>query len=158
MEKNEKILAIQILLEDNRWSFWIDWRSEKALELAKELKNEWWEYSDVFISSIEWFREWDEEWDWRYFRCSYESGWYEWMGTLHWFKWVWEYNSHTITDKSKEFQQLMLSLLNYPKSRFDEEDFEKFLEMDEVNKLKFQKNESEQSLKVMKNSMSQMTQ
>lgn len=157
METNEKILAIQILLEDNRWSFWIDSRSEKALELSKELKEEWWEYADTFIGSIEWFREWDDEWDWRYFRCHYTGGWYEDMDELHWFVTVWEeFKHHTISDKSKEFQDLMISLLNYPDSSFDEDDFNKFLESDELNKLRVEKNSAEQSLKVTQHIMAQM--
>lgn len=156
MNINEKILAIQLLLEDNRWSFGIDWRSKKALELAKELKSEWWEYADVFITSIKWFRQWDREWDGRYFRCSYEWWGYEWMDNLHWFKWVGEYNSCTISDKSKEFQNLMISLLDYPESRFDKEDFRKFIESDELSKLRVEKNSAEQSLKVMQKFMSQM--
>lgn len=113
MEKQEKILAIQKLLEDNRWSFWIDERSKKALELSEELKKDNWEYADIFIDSISEFRWWFDDWDWRYFRMSYKCWWYEWMDWLHWL------NSNTIQDKSEEFKKVM-ELCNYPNARFDD--------------------------------------
>ena len=50
----------------------------------------------------------------------------------------------------------MISLLDYPESRFDKEDFRKFIESDELSKLRVEKNSAEQSLKVMQKFMSQM--
>ena len=50
----------------------------------------------------------------------------------------------------------MISLLNYPDSSFDEDDFNKFLESDELNKLRVEKNSAEQSLKVTQHIMAQM--
>lgn len=113
MTQEEKILAIQKLLEDNRWSFWIDNRSEKALELAKELKNDNWEFADIFINSISEFRWCFGNGDWRYFRMWYNFWWYEWMDILHWL------NSNTIQDKSNEFKKIM-ELCESPEYRFND--------------------------------------
>ena len=127
MERDEKILAIQLLLEDNRGAFWIDNRSLEALKLANELKEDDWEYADNFISHIQDFRNGDCEGDGRFFRDSYEYGGYELMDELHWFKNFWEYSKHTITDKSKEFQEIMMKNLQHLEYTFEESDYWKFI-------------------------------
>ena len=112
MDKNEKILLLQLILEDIRgnWGFDLEERYEMAIDLAKELELQ------NFISSINDYIECCKEgWnDGRHFRKSFERGGYEGMEILHGL-------TKTITDKSEEFKR-SISILTYPEYRFDDWD------------------------------------
>ena len=112
MDKNEKILLLQLILEDIRgnWGFNLEERYEMALDLAKELKLQ--NFIDSISNYIEHCKKgWD---DGRYFRKSFEIGGYEGMEILHGLK-------KTIIDKSEEFK-CYISILTYPECRFDDWD------------------------------------
>ena len=116
MDKNEKILLLQLILEDIRgnWGFNLEERYEMALDLAKELELQ--NFIDSINGYIEHCKEgWD---DGRYFRKSFESGGYEGMKILHGLE-------KTIIDKSEEFKR-SISILTYPEFRFN--DWDKYQE------------------------------
>lgn len=129
MEKNEKILLLQLILEDLRGN-WSNprQRAELALSLAKELE------MPVFVSNIERYMSSSEgfgDWDGRYFRDSHERGGYEGMHVLHnlftmkvpeWEKEGKEYPYYTFADKSDEFKKAAEDILTYPESRFEDYD------------------------------------
>ena len=112
MNKNEKILLLQLILEDIRgnWGFDLEERYEMALDLAKELELQ------NFINSIkDYIERCKKGWnDGRYFRKSFERGGYERMEILHGLE-------KTISDKSEEFER-SISILTSPEFRFDDWD------------------------------------
>lgn len=111
MTKAEKILLLQLILEDLRGS-WVGntlERAEDAKQLAEELR-----YSktvariDRFIADIE-----EGEQDGRTFRCSFEKwGGYEGMDSLH-------NLPRTVKGKSKEFLY-QCSQLEAPEFRLED--------------------------------------
>ena len=113
MDDKEKMLAIQTLLISVRWAFWCDERVFKARELCEQLKENWWEYADIFINSINDFisNEAESWFDWRFFRTNYKNWWYEDMQELHWLE-------NTIKWRSYEFLSEILPLLPYPSCQF----------------------------------------
>lgn len=109
MTNNEKILLLQLILIDIRgnWADHLEERTEKALELAKELNLK------AHIESIE---EYIEECgfgdnDGRFFRMSYEEGGYENMEILHGLR------CDTVMKKSDAFKEA-IGILTYPDYRF----------------------------------------
>lgn len=112
MTKKEKILLLQIILEDIRGDWGLDlWnRVDKAKELAKELK------LGRHIDRIEDFESHSIDYgnvDGRHFRCSYDFGGYQDMGILHGL-------DKTYKGKSDEFKIKALEILNYPKHCFND--------------------------------------
>lgn len=114
MSKEEKLLLLQLILEDIRgnWGWDLDIRVDEAETLATELGLE------PHIDAISGFREHMEEgWaDGRYFRMSYKNGGYIDMDKLHNLE-------PTIIDKSNEFKE-RATVLTHPDFRF--EDWEKY--------------------------------
>lgn len=112
MDRNEKILLLQLILEDIRgdWGSDLEDRVGEALDLARELE------LPAFIKSIEEYQEdcTDGYNDGRFFRSNYRDGGYEGMVVLH------ELES-TIIDKSEQFQR-DIGILNNPDCRFDDWD------------------------------------
>ena len=112
MDNREKILALQLLLEDMRGAFpirgWRDQRMTAAYDLATELE------FTAHILSIKELGDSDEYRDGRHFRMSVEYGGYEDMDKLHGF------NNITYHDKSEEFKLLMQENLEFPEYRFDD--------------------------------------
>ncbi|MCM3560616.1 hypothetical protein [Brevibacillus borstelensis] len=108
MDRNEKILLLQLLLLDIRgnWGWENKSRSLKAQELADELGFE------AHAEHIREYREWGEE-DGRHFRTSVNNGGYEGMDDWHGLK-------HTFTDKSDEFKAIAKEYLTFPEYRFDD--------------------------------------
>lgn len=110
MDRKEKILLLQLILEDIRgnWGFDLEERYEMALELAKELELK------EFISSITEYIQYCSygDNDGRFFRMSYKDGGYENMEKLHGL-------NKTIIDKSDEFKE-MIDVLTYPEYRFND--------------------------------------
>ena len=123
MNVNEKILFVQLLLEDIRGS----WDEEpvgrnaedralkaKSLceEIAKETNNDEClilaDYCSLYINSS---RRWDD-WDGRIFRQPFPMG-YENMDKLHGLK-------HTYKNKSDEFQSESEEYLTHPELRFND--------------------------------------
>ena len=110
MDKNEKILLLQLILEDIRgnWAFGLKNRCETALELAKEL-----ELQDFVGSINEYIQDCKDGYnDGRFFRTSYKRGGYEGMEILHGL-------NKTIMDKSQEFKN-SIDVLTYPEYRFED--------------------------------------
>lgn len=116
MNREEKILLLQLILEDIRgnwgWELWE--RVSKAKELAEELELE------KHIEHINEFRDiynYCGTRDGRHFRTDCENGGYIGMDRL--------YNlNKTIKDKSDKFK-LEVSILTYPEYRFDDwEDYD----------------------------------
>lgn len=108
MNNKEKILLLQLLLEDIRgnwgWDNGKKPRHEVALELAKDLEmNEHIERIKTYIKDYNVGFQ-----DGRTFRCSYEMGGYIGMEELH------GLDSKTADYKSKEFVDLAFKYLTYP--------------------------------------------
>ena len=95
MDKNEKLLLLQLILEDIRgnWAFQVEERVDEALKIAEDLELE------QFINSIEEF--WqdfvDGCEDGRCFRKHYDDGGYIGMKEVHGLE-------PTALDKSDEFK------------------------------------------------------
>jgi len=109
MDKNEKVLLLQLILEDIRsnWGWQLEERVEKALDLAIELRlNPHIEAIKAFLGDMKTGNE-----DGRVFRGSYKWGGYLNMGELHQL-------SPSILDKSKSFQINAENILTFPKNRF----------------------------------------
>lgn len=123
MNTKEKILLVQLLLEDIRGNWGHGWigrnaedRALKAKSLCKEIASETDnnEYliladnCDIYISSS---KSWGD-WDGRFFRQVFPMG-YENMNKLH------DLN-RTFIDKSKDFQSIAEEYLTYPDNAFDD--------------------------------------
>ena len=118
MDTREKILLIQLLLEDIRgnWDDNPEKRALKAKSLCEEVASETnnvdfsllADYCDTYINSS---KRWDD-WDGRFFRQSFPMG-YEKMDKLHNLKPI--YNN-----KSKDFQSVAKEYLTYPEFRFSD--------------------------------------
>ena len=123
MNVNEKILLVQILLEDiwSNWDYGIYGRSAedratkaKSLcnEIAKELNNDEYkllaDFCDVYIESG---KRWDD-WNGRFFKNPFPRG-YENMNKLHGLK-------PTIKNKSEEFQSIAKEYVAEPNFRFND--------------------------------------
>lgn len=126
MNVKEKILLVQLLLEDIRgnWGYWgigkdAEDRALKAKslceEIAKELKND--EYDQLSFSCDKYIESSRKcgDWDGRWFRDIFPYG-YENMAELHGL-------NPTFNDKSDEFRAVAKEYLTYPENRF--EDWEK---------------------------------
>ena len=113
MDKNEKLLLLQLILEDIRgnWGWNLEDRIEMTLDLAIEMKLK------THIIAIKEFLEdmktGDE--DGRTFRLDYRWGGYLNMEELHGL-------NPTILDKSKDFQINAEKILTYPHYRFTDWD------------------------------------
>lgn len=110
MDKNEKLLLLQLILEDIRgnWGFDLEPRVDEALDLAQDLE------LPEFIKSIKEYKEncVCGDTDGRFFRNSYEDGGYEGMEMLHGL-------TPTIVDKSEMFKR-NVGILNNPEYRFED--------------------------------------
>lgn len=117
MDIKEKLLALQVILEDIRgnWGYDLEERVDKAEELVDSImKNE--KYSEdmeYMKESINSFRDDMKEGyaDGRSFRCEYPCG-YENMDKIHGL-------SKTYQDKSDDFKKCV-SCLTYPQNRFED--------------------------------------
>ena len=116
MNINEKILLIQLLLEDIRgnWDYNAEERALKAKSLCEEVANETnnidftllADYCDTYINSS---KRWDD-WDGRFFRQPFPMG-YEKMDKLHNLK-------PTFNNKSDEFKTVVKEYMTNPELRF----------------------------------------
>jgi len=114
MSKDEKILALQLILEDIRgnWGWNLEERVSYSLDLAKELSKE----DERFKGMVDSINEYIDDCsngdnDGRYFRSSFPDG-YEGMNKLHKLK-------RTYNDKSDGFKS-NVSCLTYPKDIFED--------------------------------------
>lgn len=123
MDVKEKILLVQLLLEDIRGNWGhgyggrnAEQRALKARELCQEIATELNDNNymtladecDEYIrGSIEW-----GDWDGRFFRAPFPRG-YENMDELHGL-------TSTYKDKSGEFRFVADDYLTYPENRFDD--------------------------------------
>lgn len=118
MNTNEKILLIQLILEDIRddWSNKAEKRALKAKSLCEEIINTTnnvdftllADYCDTYINSS---KRWDD-WDGRFFRQPFPMG-YEKMDKLHNLK-------PTYNNKSNEFKTVVKEYILHPESRFSD--------------------------------------
>lgn len=112
MEREEKIFALQLLLEDMRGSFpisgWRDNRMAAANELSYELGFK------AHTTRIQELESHDYR-DGRHFGTSVENGGYQGMDALHGLK-------DTFHDKSLEFRVLMEEILEHPENAFTDWD------------------------------------
>ena len=112
MDREEKILALQLILEDIRgnWGFELEERVDIALQLAEDLSEEYPRFL-LMVKSIKEYQDICKEGDndGRYFRTEFPYG-YEGMGKLHGLK-------RTYNDKSKTFK-LCVNCLTYPENSF----------------------------------------
>jgi hypothetical protein len=106
MEKNEKMLLLDLLLQDIRgnWGWENNSRTDLALQLANELG------LGEHINRINSYLRLDYR-DGRHFRIAFENGGYEGMKNHHDLE-------YTFNDKSEEFRKLALEYLTYPEYRF----------------------------------------
>ena len=122
MDVKEKILLVQLLLEDIRGNWgWccygrnaID-RADKARSLCEEIASELNDDDYLILRNncnayIESYYDWDG--DGRFFRNTFPRG-YENMDKLHSLK-------DTYIDKSNEFKSVAIEYLTYPEYRFDD--------------------------------------
>lgn len=111
MDEKEKLLLIQLILEDIRgnWADELESRTNLALRLAEELNLQ------RHVESISEFQKTMNSYycDGRYFRTNYEYGGYEGMSTLHGLE-------HKLEGRSEEFKKLDLDTLTYPEHRFED--------------------------------------
>lgn len=109
MNKKEKILLLELLLEDIRGNW--GWENSNRKDYAIKLTNEILDVKGMneLKSTIEAYEHGE---DGRYFRDIYPYG-YENMVKLHGL-------NFTLKDKSKEFQQKALQYLTYPEYRFED--------------------------------------
>ena len=129
MNTNEKILLVQLLLEDikdesghGKFGRNAEDRASKAESLCKEIANE--SHNDEYLiladfcdTYIKTSKKWGD-WDGRFFRQSFPMG-YEKMNKLHGLK-------YTIKNKSNEFQLIVKEYMTFPELRFN--DWDSFLE------------------------------
>lgn len=118
MNTKEKILLIQLLLEDIRgnWGDNPEKRALKAKSLCEEIANETHneeftilaDFCDTYINSS---KNWGD-WDGRFFRQPFPMG-YEKMEKLHRLK-------PTYNNKSKDFQIAAKEYITYPEFRFSD--------------------------------------
>lgn len=118
MNTNEKILLIQLILEDIRddWSNKAEKRALKAKSLCEEIINTTnnvdftllADYCDTYINSS---KRWDD-WDGRFFRQPFPMG-YEKMDKLHNLK-------PTYNNKSNDFKTVVKEYILHPESRFSD--------------------------------------
>lgn len=123
MDVKEKILLVQLLLEDIRgnWGFAFYgkdalYRALKAKSLCEEIASE---LNDnnymVLANSCDSYIQSSYkcgDWDGRYFRDYFPLGYIN-MDSLHKL-------SHTYADKSDEFKTVSIEYLTYPENRFDD--------------------------------------
>ena len=118
MNTKEKILLVQLLLEDIRgnWAYDAEERATKAKslceEIAKETNNEDFtllaDYCDTYINSS---KRWGD-WDGRFFRQPFPMG-YEKMDKMHNLK-------PTFNNKSKDFKSIANEYITHPEVRFSD--------------------------------------
>lgn len=117
MDIKEKLLALQVILEDIRgnWGYDLEERLDIADTLVDSIMNEEEYKNDMkcLKKTIDIFRNGIEEGyaDGREFRCEYPYG-YEYMDEVHGL-------SKTYQDKSDEFK-VYVSCLTYPQNRFED--------------------------------------
>lgn len=124
MNTNEKILLVQLLLEDIEYDYDsnAEGRALKAKSLCEEIVSETRndefailaDFCDTYINSG---KKWGD-WDGRLFRQSFPMG-YNNMDKLHKLK-------HTIKNKSDDFKFVTKEYMAFPEFRFN--DWESFLE------------------------------
>lgn len=111
MDKKEKILALELLLEDMRGSFPLEGYDDERMVQARNLADDL-NYK-AHQDSIEWLANTEEYRDGRYFRCSFESGGYEGMSNIHKLP-------RTFHDKSEAFKKFILNFLQHPETTFED--------------------------------------
>ena len=123
MNVKEKILLVQLLLEDIRGNWGHAWgektaeeRALKAKSLCEEIANELNDDNYIALANscdkyIESSEDWGD-WDGRWFRTAFPEG-YEGMENLHGLK-------PTYLDKADEFKLVAEEYLTYPENRFDD--------------------------------------
>lgn len=116
MNTKEKILLVQLLLEDIRidWSHNAESRALKAKSLCEELANatnneEYMTLADFCETYVKSSKRWGD-WDGRFFRQSFPMG-YEKMDKLHGM-------SHTIKNRSDDFRDVTKDYLISPELVF----------------------------------------
>lgn len=111
MDRNEKLLLLQLILEDIRgnWGWDVEPRLAYALKLAQELA------LPEHVSRIEaaMAHQQEGELDGRLFRCQWSWGGYEDGEQIHGLP-------STIGNRSRDFQKAALGILTYPFYRFDD--------------------------------------
>ena len=118
MNVKEKILLVQLLLEDIRgnWGFYVEHRALEAKSLCEEIASELNDnnYMELANSCDSYIQSSYEcgNWDGRYFRSSFPKGYIN-MDSLHKL-------SHTYADKSDEFKDIAREYLTYPEYAFDD--------------------------------------
>lgn len=123
MDVKEKILLVQLLLEDIRGNWGFGWygadaehRALKAKSLCQEIASEL--NDNSYMTLAETCDKYIEDsykygdWDGRFFRESFPNG-YENMEYLHGL-------TETYKDKSEDFQSVAKEYLTYPENRFDD--------------------------------------
>jgi hypothetical protein len=121
MNVKEKILLVQLLLEDIRGNWGCGWTGKDALEravkardlceeIASELNDD--NYLTLADSCNGYIRYYYEDGDGRWFRAEFPHG-YENMNVLHGLE-------STYMDKSDEFKSVAEEYLTYPDNRFDD--------------------------------------
>lgn len=121
MNVKEKILLVQLLLEDIRCNFGYWWIGRDALdraikardlceEIASELNDD--NYLTLADSCNGYIRYYYEDGDGRWFREEFPRG-YENMDKLHGLK-------YTYMDKSDNFKSISEEYLTYPEHRFED--------------------------------------
>lgn len=110
MTEEEKILALQLLLQDMRGSFPLEGYGDVRMVEAKKLADElgFKAHSDSIQELAD-----DDYRDGRHFRTSVENGGYEGMDSLH-------NLPSTFHDKSEEFRRLMTATLQFPEYIFSD--------------------------------------
>lgn len=116
MSDNEKMLLLQLILEDIRgnWAWNVEPRLTYALHLAQALKLP--EHVTSIEAAIRWQH--DGEFDGRCFRMAWDHGGYEDGEKVHGL-------TPTILQRSNAFQKAASAILTYPENRFD--DWEAYL-------------------------------
>lgn len=121
MSIKEKILLVQLLLEDIRGNWGGGWygrnaidRADKASSLCREIASELNDNNYVTLaeSCEAYIGDYYEDGDGRFFREPFPRG-YEHMSELHGLP-------ATYKDKSEEFQLVAKDYLTYPENRFDD--------------------------------------
>ncbi len=121
MNVKEKILLVQLLLEDIRGNWGCGWigkdaleRATKARDLCEEIASELNDdnYLTLADSCNGYIRYYYEDGDGRWFRAKFPYG-YENMDVLHGLE-------STYMDKSDEFKSVAEEYLTYPDNRFDD--------------------------------------
>lgn len=124
MDRNEKLLLLQLILEDIRgnWGWDVEKRATMAAQLARELE------LPAHIKSTESYLRGvtdgdpDDDMDGRFFRMAWEYGGYEDGDNVHGLP-------RTIMNRSEAFQTAADDILTYPEYCFD--DWDAYQERDE---------------------------